>query len=167
MSSRFSSVLEAPQFSSGMEGLLATQAIGLYDQNPIPAYSKAFSVFTLHAKDPYDQTEPVEIVNRQLNHLRRFYTLVGEDDLIADVLQDVPALPSLLSEAVKPLQEAFGESTMLRLEVLTSDEDTTLRVVAKPSSDVTDTADRMRQFKRSWWRNNIARSRASLSFDYE
>jgi hypothetical protein len=121
----------------------------------------------LISSDPYAQKEPADAANRQLISLRRSYTLVSDDELIADVLHEVPALYSLLKEAVKPLQEAFDESVILRLDALTSEEDVTLRVVVKTASGTADDAARIRKFKRNWWLKNIARSRASLIFDYE
>jgi hypothetical protein len=106
-------------------------------------------------------------MNEQLAHLRREYTFGGNASLISEVLADVPALYPLLTEAVSPIQAAFGQEKRLHLEALESDDDKVLRVIIRLPLNTPRAGDLMRQFKQEWWLENCSRSEASLVFDYE
>ena len=149
----------------------------MYEQRPrqhyVPtAYASAFISKSIADLDPdlYQQRQPEETLqsmSEQLITLQRSYTFLCEDSLIADALAQVPSLYSLLKAAVEPLRIAFGESKLLQLEALVSDDDTVLRVIVKLSHGIEKPAALMRKFKLDWWFKNCSRSEASLVFDYE
>ncbi len=108
-------------------------------------------------------------LNATLDHihsLEQHYALIGPPDVIAYALDEVPALYSLLEEALAPLNRAFGEDKTLLLQGLQSEEDTVLRVIALLPAGTPKPEEMMRQFDRDWWYANCARSDASLAFDY-
>ena len=108
------------------------------------------------------------LIREQLVQLQQFYAIVSSDSLITETLEDVPALFSLLRDAVEPLRIAFGEKKLLKLEAVEApDEGNILRVIVQLSTGTARPTDLMRGFKRNWWLNKCVRSQASLVFDYE
>ncbi len=177
MNSLSSPGLGTPQTEIPPGTSVSSQTLKMYEQSPyyVRERERGFPVFTSHSStqfdlDPYTQDWPqgdTPLLREQLINLQRDYTLVSNTSLITDVLADVPALYSLLQQAVRPLRLTFGERKLLLLEALESDEDTILRVLVKLPSDTTRPAELMRGFKRDWWLKNCSRSQASLVFDYE
>jgi hypothetical protein len=132
---------------------------------PLTQYQALFSRPAYDTKNsPEAECQATE---ERLNTLRRFYTLASDDAPIADVLEQVTSLYSLLIEAVDPLRAVFGDGKLLELESLASDEDTVLRVVVKLLRRTENAGALMRKFKQDWWFKNCSRSEASLVFDYE
>ncbi len=103
----------------------------------------------------------------QLAHLERDYSLSGDTSVITSVLTEVPALYSLLGEAVEPLERAFGSKKLLQLQTLESDDDTVLRVMVRLPLTTAGVKEKMSRFKHDWWLKNCSRSEALLVFDYE
>jgi len=133
----------------------------------IPSASTEYQARFQRPSEQIPTVEAFRWTEETLITLQRSYVFLSDGPLIANVLAQVPALYPLLNAAVKPLCEIFGESKVLQLEALTSDDDTVLRVIVKVSRDIENPAALMRKFKADWWFGNCAHSEASLVFDYE
>ena len=104
----------------------------------------------------------------QLCPLQRHYTILDDDRRIIELLGEEPALHALLLEAVKPLQDAFGEKRIVQVRVQSSDEDSLLKVAVQLPADFGADPERaLRSFDEAWWLNNCHRSGGALVFDYE
>ncbi len=176
MNEAFSSVLEAPQVTARPTATKPQATLLSGDQRLRPHFiPRAFvSAFVFNSTphldpDPYAQREPEEGLksNQQLTNLQRSYTLLSDGPAITDALEDVPALYPLLNDAVQHLRLVFGETSLLQLEALSSEDETFLRVMVKVSRTVERPAELMRKFKLDWWFQNCSRSEAALIFDYE
>jgi hypothetical protein len=116
----------------------------------------------------YDQPQRQPASAEQLRTLRQHYTLVDEDCLIIALLEEDEALYSLLLEAVKPLEQAFGAQRIVQVRVQTSDEDRFLKVAVQLPADFgADPEGVLRAFDEEWWLHNCHRAGGALVFDYE
>ena len=116
----------------------------------------------------FEQVRPNRDAACQLRALRQYYTVIGSDRSVIDVLEDEAALSKLLIEAVQPLRTAFGEKRLLQVRVQNSDDDRLLRVAVQLPADFDcDAEGALRSFDREWWLKNCHRSGGTLVFDYE
>jgi hypothetical protein len=118
------------------------------------------------AKIPIETAEYQAGFAPQLSILRQHYTMPDNDHLLAEVLGEEPALSALLIEAVKPLQNAFGEGRVIQLRAQASDDDTFLKVAVQLPSSFGDAERALRSFDVAWWLDNCHRSGGALVFDY-
>jgi hypothetical protein len=103
----------------------------------------------------------------QLRALERYYVILDSDRLV-ELLEAESALYALLVEAVRPLQNAFGEGRIARVRVQSSDDESLLKVAVQLPADFGDDPERaLRSFDREWWLRNCHRSGGALVFDYE
>lgn len=103
----------------------------------------------------------------KLGRLERAY-VIRDSELLSQVLEESPFLGELLWEAVAQLDCSFGPGSIKKVEVIRSDEDLSIRVVACNPSITPDEAETsLRNFVRQWWLHNCHRSDGSLVFDYE
>jgi hypothetical protein len=87
---------------------------------------------------------------------------------VIDLLDEQPALYSLLSEAVPPIEKAFGKGRILEMRAQFSDDDGLLKVAVQLSADFGhDPEIALASFDRDWWLDNCNRSCGALVFDYE
>jgi hypothetical protein len=85
-----------------------------------------------------------------------------------ELLEAEPALYSLLIEAVEPLRQAFGDKRLMYIRVLSSDEDSILKVTIRLLANFGDNPeDALQAFDETWWLSNCHRSGGTLVFDYE
>jgi hypothetical protein len=93
---------------------------------------------------------------------------LDDDRIIIELLEAEPALYGLLIDAVKPLQHAFGDKRIVHVRVLSSDEDSILKVAVQLPADFGADPERaLQSFDEEWWLNNCHRSGGALVFDYE
>src|SRR5262245_45969288 len=57
----------------------------------------------------FDQAHPNQNFTAQLRSLQQHYTILADDRLITETLEEEASLYALLIEAITPLQHAFGE----------------------------------------------------------
>ena len=105
--------------------------------------------------------------SEQLLALQKYYTFLDSDPIIIKFLDEEPALYLLLGEAVEPLRSAFGKRCILQARVVSSDEDSLLKVAVQLPASFGDPESALRSFDQDWWLNNCHRSGAGLVFDYE
>lgn len=104
----------------------------------------------------------------QLRTLQQHYVILGGDRPMIEFLEQKPALFSLLIEAVRPLQRAFGEERVFHVRMLHSDDDSLLKVAVRLPADFDDDAEAaLRSFDLDWWLGCCHRSGGALVFDYE
>jgi len=116
--------------------------------------------------DSYPQ--PKKDFTAQLRALQEHYTILDDDRTVRELLETEPALYSLLKEAIKPLRHAFGDKWIIHVRVLSSNEDTILKVAVQLPADFGGDPERaLRAFEEEWWLNNRHRSGGALIFDYE
>lgn len=114
------------------------------------------------------QARPNRKFTAQLRTLQQHYTILDDDRPIIELLKEEPALYTLLIEAIKPLQHAFGEKRIVQVRVQSSDEDSILKVAVQLPADFRDDPERaLQSFDQEWWLNNCHRSDGALVFDYE
>jgi hypothetical protein len=100
--------------------------------------------------------------------LQQHYTTLDTNRSIIEVLEEEPALYTLLLEAVRPLHNAFGERRLIQIRVQFSDDDSLLKVAVQLPADFGDDPElALRSFDRDWWVDNCHRSGGALVFDYE
>jgi hypothetical protein len=117
---------------------------------------------------PYEQTRPNRNSAAQLRTLQRHYTILDGNHLIIQLLEEESALFTLLIEAVRPLQIAFGARRLFQVRVQHSDDDSLLRVAVQlPAGFGGDPEQALRLFDEDWWLDNCHRSGGALVFDYE
>lgn len=113
-----------------------------------------------------DQAQPRRKESK-LERLERAY-VIRDSELLSQVIEESPFLGELLWEALAQLDSSFGTGSIKKVEVIPSDEDSLIRVVAcNPSSGPADAEAELRNFVRQWWLHNCHRSDGSLVFDYE
>jgi len=116
----------------------------------------------------YYSSQPKQDFTAQLQALQPHYTILDDDRTFIDLLATEPALHSLLIEAVEPLQHAFGDKRLIYIRILSSDEDSILKVTIRlPANFGVNPESALRAFDDEWWLNNCHRSRGVLVFDYE
>jgi hypothetical protein len=116
----------------------------------------------------YEQARPNRDYAEQLRSLQQHYTILDSNRLIIELLEEEPALYTLLVEAVRPLQNAFGERRIVQVRVQFSDDDSLLKVAVQLPADFGGDPERaLRSFDGEWWLNNCHRSGGALVFDYE
>jgi hypothetical protein len=115
----------------------------------------------------YEQTRSNRDYAGQLRSLQQHYTTRDSNRLIIEILEEEPALYTLLAEAVRPLQDAFGERRLIQIRVQFSDDDSLLKVAVQLPADFDDPELALHSFDRDWWLNNCHRSGGALVFDYE
>ena len=116
----------------------------------------------------YEQQRPNRDFTAQLRVLHRHYTILDDSRVITGLLEEEPALYSLLIDAVAPLQRAFGDRRLVYIRVQSCDEDSLLKVVIRlPANFGGDPECALQAFDREWWLNNCHRSGGALVFDYE
>src|SRR5262247_1801903 len=67
--------------------------------------------------DLYKQQRPSYDFTEQVRDLQRHYTILGDDNTITELLEEEPALYSLLLDAVAPLQRAFGDRRLVYIRI--------------------------------------------------
>jgi hypothetical protein len=102
---------------------------------------------------------------KRLRDLQRLYTPVGAEELIVDLLAEVPVLFSLLKEAVDPIYAEFGDAIILQLRAQESDENVLLRVVIQSALNIEEAEVALERFEDAWWLDNCHKSSGSLVFD--
>lgn len=103
----------------------------------------------------------------QLRSLQQYYTILGSDQIVIEILEEEPALYALLVEAVDQLKNAFGEGWIIQVRVQ-SEDDSFLKVAVRLPADFGDDPERaLRSFDAEWWLDNCHRSGGALVFDYE
>lgn len=119
--------------------------------------------------DSYWQTRPNRDLRTQLRTLQRYYTILDRDRIVIELLEEETALFTLLIEAVRPLQIAFGEKQLLHVRVQYSDDDSFLKVAVQlPANFGDEQAEQaLWSFDMDWWLKNCHRSAGALVFDYE
>jgi hypothetical protein len=116
----------------------------------------------------YEQTGPNRDYAGQLRSVQQHYTTLDPSRVIIAVLEEQPALYTLLIEAVRPLHNAFGERRLIQIRVQSSDDDSLLKVAVQLPADFSgDPELALRSFDRNWWLDNCQRSGGALVFDYE
>jgi len=116
---------------------------------------------------PEDRVLSSTIAN-QLLSLRKCYSIADPTQPVIDLLDEQPALYSLLSEAVMPIEKAFGEGHILEMRAQFSDDDGLLKVTIQLPADFgPDPEIGLESFDRDWWLDNCHRSGGALVFDYE
>lgn len=116
----------------------------------------------------YEQVRPSRDFAAQRRFLQQHYMILDNDRVITELLEEEPALYTLLIEAVKPLQDAFGEKRIVQVRTQFSDDETLLKVAVQLPGDFGDDPERaLRSFDRPWWLHNCHRSNGALVFDYE
>jgi hypothetical protein len=116
--------------------------------------------------NPYAQTHQRRDVTTQFRELQRHYTISGEDNDVKDFLEADHTLFALLSEAVQPLNAAFGNG-LLQVRVQKADDDSLLKVAVQLPADFAQPECALQSFDDLWWINNCHRSAGALVFDYE
>jgi len=117
---------------------------------------------------PYEQIRPSRDSTAQLRTLQRHYLVLDRGRRIMDLLAEEPALFTLLNEAVRPLQIAFGERRLFHVRMQYSEDDSLLKVAVQLPADFADDPERaLQDFDEKWWLDNCQRSRGALVFDYE
>jgi hypothetical protein len=110
---------------------------------------------------------PIRDLKAELHSLQQHYTIL-DNRLVIGLLNDAPALGSLLMEAVKPLRKAFIERPTLQIRVQFSDDDSLVKVAVQLPAGLGDKPERaLRSFDEHWWLKNCHRSGGALVFDYE
>ena len=102
-----------------------------------------------------------------LRSLDQHYKILENSQLVTEALDAEPALSGLLSEAVPPLQAAFGERRMLHIRAQYSDDERMLKVTVQLPVAFGDPEPALLSFDRNWWLDNCHRSGGALVFDYE
>jgi hypothetical protein len=116
----------------------------------------------------YEQQRPSRDFAAQLCALHQHYTILDDDRVVTGLLEEEPALYSLLIGAVAPLQRAFGDRRLVYIRVQSCDEDSLLKVVVRlPANFGGDPECALQAFDEEWWLNNCHRSGGTLVFDYE
>lgn len=116
----------------------------------------------------YEQARPIRDYAEQLRSLQQHYTILDSNRLIIELLEEEPALYALLVEAVRPLQNAFGERRIVQVRGQFSDDNSFLKVAVQLPADFGGDPERaLWSFDGEWWRNNCHRSGGALVFDYE
>jgi hypothetical protein len=116
----------------------------------------------------YEQPRSNRDYAGQLRALQQHYTTLDTNRSIIEVLEEEPALYTLLLEAVRPLHNAFGERRLIQIRVQFSDDDSLLKVAVQLPADFGDDPElALRSFDRDWWVDNCHRSGGALVFDYE
>jgi len=116
----------------------------------------------------FEQPRPNRNFTLQLRDLQQHYTILDDNRLIIELLEEEPALYGLLIDAVKPLQHAFGDKRIVHVRVLSSDEDSLLKVAVQlPANFGADPEHALQSFDEEWWLHNCHRSGGALVFDYE
>jgi len=106
--------------------------------------------------------------DRQMSALQEDYTISHCNGMVTQLLAQEPALGDLLSEAVSPLRDAFGDGRLLKVRAQQSDDDSLLKVAVQLPADFDGDAERaLSIFDKEWWIKNCHRSCGSLVFDYE
>lgn len=104
----------------------------------------------------------------ELRSLQRHYMLLNSSGSIIELLEEKPAVYALLIEAVKPLQNAFGEKRFLHARVQSSDEARLVKVEVQLPGDFGGDPERaLCSFDEDWWLYNCHRAGGALVFDYE
>jgi hypothetical protein len=120
------------------------------------------------AKVPTEGAEYQSGFAPQMPLLQRHYTILGNNQVLLEILREEPALSALLIEAVKPLQNAFGDGRVIHLRAQASDDDSFLKVAVQlPPNSQGDPERALRSFDAAWWLDNCHRSGGALVFDYE
>jgi hypothetical protein len=118
--------------------------------------------------DPYRQTGPWRDLANELGTLRKYYTILDNDRVVMEFLEEESVLYTLLVEAVRPLQIAFGERRLFHIRVQHSEDDSLLKVAVQWPANSSDDPERaLTSFDTNWWLNNCQRSGGALVFDYE
>lgn len=113
------------------------------------------------------QARPNRDLNAELRSLQQHYT-IPDNRLFTELLKEEPALVSLLTEAVRPLRNAFGEGPIVQIRVQFSDDDSLVKVAVQLAADAGGEPERsLRSFDERWWLKNCHRSGGVLVFDYE
>lgn len=103
------------------------------------------------AKIPIEGAEYQARFAPQLPFLQQHYTIVDSDHLLIELLREEPELSALLIEAVKPLQDAFGEGRVIHLRAQASDDDGFLKAAVQLPSDFDGDPERaLRSFDSGW-----------------
>ncbi len=110
---------------------------------------------------------PTSQVYNELRLLQGYYTFLDRDAIVIEFLKDEMPLYLLLIDAVDPIQSVFGKHCNLHAKVLSSDEDSLLKVAVQLPASFEDPQGALRSFEQNWWLNNCHRSGAGLVFDYE
>jgi hypothetical protein len=119
------------------------------------------------AKIPIASAEYQARFATQLPLLQQHYTMLDNNQNLLEILREEPPLAALLIEAVKPLQNAFGEGRVIHLRAQASDDDTFLKVTVQLPPSFDDAERALRSFDGGWWLDNCHRSGGALVFDYE
>ncbi len=143
-------------------------------QLDVLAYGGAETAVNLHAKQGalsgafLGQARPSQNFTAQLRSLQQHYTILDDDRLITEILEEETSLYTLLIEAIKPLQRAFGEKRIIHLRIQSSEDDIIVKVAVQLPADFGADPERaLRSFDEEWWLNNCHRSGGALVFDYE
>ena len=114
------------------------------------------------------KARPSQNLMAQLRSLQQHYTILDDDRLITEILEEETSLYTLLIEAIKPLQHAFGEKRIIHLRIQSSEDDIIVKVAVQLPADFGDDPERaLQSFDEEWWLNNCHRSDGALVFDYE
>ena len=113
-------------------------------------------------------SQPKKDFTEQLRTLNQHYTILGDDRTIVELLATEPVLYSLLIEAIEPLRQVFGDKHLIYIQVLSSNEDSILKVTVRlPANFGGNPEDALQAFDEMWWLSNCHRSSGTLVFDYE
>jgi hypothetical protein len=150
------------------------QNVGEYDNQQLRVVLQKARLATGASSDDrglsyvYDHPQPKKDFAEQLRSLYQYYTILSDDRTVMELLATEPALYSLLIEAVEPLRQAFGDKRLIYIRVLSSDEDSVLKVTVRLPATFDDNPEgTLQAFDQAWWLSNCHRSGGTLVFDYE
>jgi hypothetical protein len=104
----------------------------------------------------------------ELRDLHQHYVILDDSATIIELFETESALSHLLIEAVAPLRRAFGDMAILHMQILSSDEDSILKVAVQLPATFEGNPDRaLQSFDDAWWVHNCQQSGGVLVFDYE
>ncbi len=145
----------------------------LYPPDSLDYYGAEIAFHSQATQSPFytallGKARPSQNLMAQLRSLQQHYTILDDDCLITEILAEETSLYTLLIEAIKPLQHAFGEKRIIHLRIQSSEDDMIVKVAVQLPADFGDDPERaLQSFDEEWWLNNCHRSDGALVFDYE
>jgi hypothetical protein len=115
-----------------------------------------------------DESQVRGQVRPRLRCLPQHFSILDSNSTIVELLEQEPELYRLLVEAVRSLQNAFGDGLIMQLRVQSSGDESVLKVAVQLPADFAGDPERaLRSFDAEWWLDNCHRSGGALVFDYE
>ena len=163
------SIMPPPSFDQTAQWGEAQQTIGLGPDHKPKNYSHPVVLYSYgDLADVYTQaqSQPWCDSRAQLHGLQKYYMIDGPDHLVEQLLESNVTLFALLTEAVQPLKDSFGDR-LLHIRVQTYDDDSLLKVAVRLPAAFAEPEAALQAFDSMWWMKNCHRSTGALLFDYE